>query len=185
MQRYLLALILSVVPLIASGSSIYKWVDEEGTTHYGERPVPGGNAITLYSEHVSSNIGREKTSTIANKLRLQADEMKLSRLERERILEEKKQALIKKMEATRNMTLLQQFGDALTPGVNLDQQCVKKYNMSCDDLANWKTNRIEKCIKERGDRQDCKKSVSRFKPLTIQEQRHIAIQARAARKRRK
>ena len=39
--------LLSLLSTVASGQSAYTWVDENGQTHYSDRPVPGSAPIEL------------------------------------------------------------------------------------------------------------------------------------------
>ena len=39
--------LLSLLSTVASGQSAYTWVDENGQTHYSDRPVPGSALIEL------------------------------------------------------------------------------------------------------------------------------------------
>jgi len=40
-------ILLSLLSTVASGQSAYTWVDENGQTHYSDRPVPGSFLIEL------------------------------------------------------------------------------------------------------------------------------------------
>jgi hypothetical protein len=40
-------ILLSLLSIVASGQSAYTWVDENGQTHYSDRPVPGSTLIEL------------------------------------------------------------------------------------------------------------------------------------------
>ncbi len=40
-------ILLSLLSTVASGQSAYTWVDENGQTHYSDRPVPGSTLIEL------------------------------------------------------------------------------------------------------------------------------------------
>lgn len=46
MIRYGLSLLLLLQPLPAGAAEIYKWIDEQGRTHYGDKPA-GTNAVPL------------------------------------------------------------------------------------------------------------------------------------------
>lgn len=48
-----LAIILAVVPAAATAASVYKWTDENGVTHFGDREPTGKNA-----ERVSVRTGK-------------------------------------------------------------------------------------------------------------------------------
>lgn len=41
-----LLLVLAVAPADALGQHVYRWVDEHGTVHYGEKPPRSGRAVT-------------------------------------------------------------------------------------------------------------------------------------------
>lgn len=40
----MLALLMCTTPALAAGGSVYKWTDEEGVTHFGDRQPTGSNA---------------------------------------------------------------------------------------------------------------------------------------------
>ena len=40
-------ILLSLLTSVASGQTAYTWVDENGQTHYSDRPFPGANVIEL------------------------------------------------------------------------------------------------------------------------------------------
>ncbi|XKH00096.1 DUF4124 domain-containing protein [Marinobacter nauticus] len=40
----MLALMMCATPGLATGASVYKWTDENGVTHFGDRQPTGGNA---------------------------------------------------------------------------------------------------------------------------------------------
>lgn len=52
-----LAIILAVAPFAATGASVYKWTDENGVTHFGDRQPTGKQ-----SERVSVRTGKSSGS---------------------------------------------------------------------------------------------------------------------------
>jgi hypothetical protein len=56
MRTVLLLLAMLAMPLLASAQSVWKWVDEQGVTHYSDRPMPGATRVEL-------SVGR--TGTVA------------------------------------------------------------------------------------------------------------------------
>lgn len=53
MNRYLLLLALAFAP--PSQADIYKWVDEQGATHYGERPPSRASAQSIETHNTQSS----------------------------------------------------------------------------------------------------------------------------------
>lgn len=46
-KTLILTLLLAVTPSLAMSASVYKWTDEQGVTHFGDRQPPGTHAETL------------------------------------------------------------------------------------------------------------------------------------------
>lgn len=46
-----LLLIISVLYVVSAQAEVYKWVDEKGSVHYGDRPVAGSQAVEV-KQHV-------------------------------------------------------------------------------------------------------------------------------------
>ena len=46
-RTFILALAIAVTPGIATAASVYKWTDENGITHFGDRQPTGKNAETV------------------------------------------------------------------------------------------------------------------------------------------
>jgi len=69
---------------------------------------------------------------------------------------------------------------------DLEPQCRDKYSMSCDELLTWKTTAYNKCKEEKGSDQDCGNDfylASKYKPLTIEEQRRRGMLSRSGQQR--
>jgi hypothetical protein len=63
-------LILALIGLLATTSVVaqaYRWVDDEGVTHYSDRPEEGAEKVELseYSKHTGARIYRRSTPTPA------------------------------------------------------------------------------------------------------------------------
>jgi len=48
MPKLLLALLLSIIASSALGATVYKWMDDEGGTHYGAAPPPDRKAQEIH-----------------------------------------------------------------------------------------------------------------------------------------
>lgn len=46
-KTLILTLLLAATPSMAMSASVYKWTDEQGVTHFGDRQPPGTRAETL------------------------------------------------------------------------------------------------------------------------------------------
>ncbi|WP_297797944.1 DUF4124 domain-containing protein [uncultured Marinobacter sp.] len=57
-----LAIILAAVPLAASGASVYKWTDENGVTHFGDRQPTGQQAEQVNVRSGTSSGGQKGQS---------------------------------------------------------------------------------------------------------------------------
>lgn len=78
-QKALLAtLLLSMLPTSPSFAGLYKWTDENGKTHYGDRPPP---VNTRYGHEILSNSGL-KVRTIDREL-TEAERIEASRITQE------------------------------------------------------------------------------------------------------
>lgn len=54
----MLTMVMSLLPAMAAGSSVYKWTDENGVTHFGDRQPTGQN-----SEQVDVRSGTSGSTT--------------------------------------------------------------------------------------------------------------------------
>ncbi|MDX1598590.1 MAG: DUF4124 domain-containing protein [Marinobacter sp.] len=57
-----LAIILAAAPLAASGASVYKWTDENGVTHFGDRQPTGQQAEQVNVRSGTSSGGQKGQS---------------------------------------------------------------------------------------------------------------------------
>ncbi len=57
----MLALLMCATPGLAAGGSVYKWTDENGVTHFGDRQPVGRNAeqVNVRSSSSTSGSGRQ------------------------------------------------------------------------------------------------------------------------------
>ncbi|WP_166266481.1 DUF4124 domain-containing protein [Marinobacter caseinilyticus] len=77
---FVVALILMMSPALALSASVYKWTDDRGVTHFGDRQPVGQNA-----ESVNVRTGRpnsENASPSAQEQMQKLDERKQSKVER-------------------------------------------------------------------------------------------------------
>jgi hypothetical protein len=51
-------LTLALLPLVAAGQTMYKWVDEKGVTHFSESPPPDGKAAKIEVKPVGNEAPR-------------------------------------------------------------------------------------------------------------------------------
>ena len=58
----MLALIMGMAPALATGSSVYKWTDDDGVTHFGDRAPTGGNAEQVNVRSGTSRSGEGRGS---------------------------------------------------------------------------------------------------------------------------
>lgn len=66
----IMAMMLAVLPLTATGASVYKWTDENGVTHFGDRE-PSGKT----SEQVSIRTGKSSGGQPAKSAQEQLKEL--------------------------------------------------------------------------------------------------------------
>lgn len=57
-----LAIILAVAPLAATGASVYKWTDENGVTHFGDRQPTGKQSERVSVRTGKSSAGQQRQS---------------------------------------------------------------------------------------------------------------------------
>jgi hypothetical protein len=88
---FALLFVMSYLPCTVQGAKLYKWVDEEGHTHYSDKIPPNDakRARSQLDEHgvTIDKVGAAKT---AEQLRLEAEEKRL-RMEQERLAEKQRQ----------------------------------------------------------------------------------------------
>ncbi len=87
-----MALLCNLVPVVAYAGDIYKWTDDEGTVHYGERAPSNGAKVTkIRSAPKSSQDGESVSPSRKADPRIQRDKM-IQALQGDRLArEEKKQ----------------------------------------------------------------------------------------------
>ena len=199
-------------------AAIYKWVDKEGNVHYSDSTASGRNTEKIHVMPPPPKVERDKSKQRLQKL-LEEQTQRRQSLEHEeqQAADAKKfadlvleigghwvmgidleqqchekynlscDALLnrKRQEVKTFNDLVLEFGGTWVMGIGLDQQCHEKYNLSCDALLNWKKQALKKCKDEHGSDQDCEDDayLLKFKPLTIEEQRHRAIQLRSRQRR--
>lgn len=182
MKKYLLLLVMFALTMATIGATYYKWVDEKGVTHYSEQPPSNRKARKLEIQPALPSAGSESASPTRN-MRQQEEEFRQRQEAREREAKIKERAAQWESDADKAAHLRFDFGGdwIIGPGIDLEQQCQKKFNLSCDALLNWKKLAIKKCKEDRGSDQDCENPsyLLRFKPLPVDEQRQRAIQQRA------
>lgn len=76
MKKYFVALLILTLGIAVIGSAVYKWVDEEGVTHYSERPPSGRKAKELPIKSVPSEVGEEGARTKPKSWQQQEQEFK-------------------------------------------------------------------------------------------------------------
>src|SRR5689334_10379600 len=62
----LLPLTLSLLSGVAMAATVYKWVDEQGITHYSDQPHPGGKEIDVQAKNLVSSSPSAASSTGAS-----------------------------------------------------------------------------------------------------------------------
>ncbi len=98
LQTALLSMLLMLMNPAAAIEEVYKWVDTEGATHYGQTPpdiLPASLEKVILAEH---NPIPTEPSNIQATLDV-AKQLEISRLERERFRLEKKKANTEKLKA--------------------------------------------------------------------------------------
>ena len=88
----MLTMVMSLLPAMAAGSSVYKWTDENGVTHFGDRQPTGQN-----SEQVNVRSG---TSGSANEKRASPQE-RVNQMEQQQQEEQQRQQETAVQEARR------------------------------------------------------------------------------------
>lgn len=159
-------------------AEIYKWVGEDGTIHYSDVPASDRKTEKLHIEPPppkdSSGKSREKFKKIL-------EEQKQKEAFQKREAKEKEYTAQKKLNEKKLARLVREFGGTWTMEMDLEKECNKKYNLTCDVLLNWKDREFKKCKEAHGSDQDCEDDeyLLQFKPLTIEEQRKKGIQYRS------
>lgn len=186
MRKNLLIFLIFMLATLTVGGTIYKWIDEKGVTHYSEQPQSNQKARKLEIQPAPPSAGSEGTPSTKSMQQREA-EFRQRQEAREREAKFEEQAAQSKMDAAKVAYLISEFGGdwVIGPGINLEQQCQKKFNLSCDALLNWKKLAIKKCKDDRGSDQECESPayLLRFKPLPTAEELQRAIQQRSRERR--
>lgn len=175
---FFLVLLVAKPPI----AEVYKWVDENGNVHYGDCPPEN-----CKPEEVEIAPGPSEEEIRVSKQRTQKlikDQSQKEQL-REHETKSKKQNKLRKEEGEKFAALVLEFGGHWVIGVDLEQQCQNKFELSCDELLNWKEQAITKCKEERGSDHDCGDDtyLLKFKPRTIEEQRQRGVLMRSRQRR--
>lgn len=89
--NYLLA-VLAFLVAISARAEVYRWVDESGTVHYGDRPGSGSQAVEV--EHLNTQnapaVTGEDSDTRDEKRQRVSDMLEEDRLEKNKEKEEKR-----------------------------------------------------------------------------------------------
>jgi hypothetical protein len=85
----LLTLLLLAVAAMPAAARVYKWVDEEGVTHYSQHPPPAGEATELELRATPSALTPEQAK---ERLESQRESLKASRDAREQRAKDGRQA---------------------------------------------------------------------------------------------
>lgn len=67
-KNLILTLLLAVAPCVAMGASVYKWTDENGITHFGDRQPVGANSETVNVRSGTSSGNGNSTSSPQERL---------------------------------------------------------------------------------------------------------------------
>ena len=90
--------ILTACPLQHSLATAYKWVDEDGNTHYTQTPPPGGmsgEAITPPLPKVDTEAARSKIKSLTERAdKLQAERAEKAEQRRQQLAQEAEQATL-------------------------------------------------------------------------------------------
>lgn len=184
MNKFYCLLLLLTYSASVTAATVYKWVDDDGVTHYSEKQNANQKSKPIELEYPSQPTFHEvyPDPASANQIEQQANELEQARLAREKEAREKKQKLLNDIEAKKFATLIAEFGGGWVSGAELEPQCRANYDKSCDELLNWKAIAYAQCEKDRVSHQDCNNDLylaENYKPLTIQQQRLQGIQNRA------
>ncbi|MDO6443965.1 DUF4124 domain-containing protein [Marinobacter sp. 2_MG-2023] len=83
-----LTLLMAVVPCMAMGASVYKWTDENGVTHFGDRQPVGSNSETVNVRSGTSSAAATNRSSPQEQLgKLQEQQQKEADREKETAVE--------------------------------------------------------------------------------------------------
>ena len=150
-----------------AGAEIYKWVEENGRVHFGNRPQSGATEHEL-SGDTRINTSKDGADPAAkrdreNRLRDRAAAAK-RRGRAAEAYERREGARREEQDAPRVKSVSE----------SQEERCQKIYGQSCDDLRNWKQRVIEDCERRNLSR-DCTapKWLNRRKPKTIEHKKAI------------
>lgn len=84
MKKTLLLLVVAMLAMVTIGATIYKWVDEQGVTHYSETPPPSRKAKELPVQPAPPDAGMEGSKPEAKSWQQQEKEFKQRQEAREK-----------------------------------------------------------------------------------------------------
>ena len=175
-SQSLLLLTLCALPALG-GAEIFKWVDEHGVTHYGEKPQADRAAETVTLEPRPATTQDADTTERLNSV---AESLRQSRLSKEQSATDiaKREQLASQIDKLANLSAL---GGNWNAGGDLEAQCQAQYGQGCDALINWKENARTQCRTQRTREQYCSDDAylaRKYFPQTIEQQRKIGICSR-------
>ena len=126
-------------------AEVYKWTDEDGRIHYGDRP-DGKNPQQININETNPNSGenidrmekRQRLLNVLDEERQQRDEMKAE----EKIAEQKRQANCDKAKtylqsAVNSSFLYEDTGDPLNPKILTNEERKNAIDKAEDDVKTW------------------------------------------------
>lgn len=148
--------LILLIPTLTT-AEIYKWVDEKGKVHFGERKPEGSEAKTVDLKPLNTG-----------------DSVKV----------DKHRYRPKKSRPSHYSGATPRKNSTPPPRYPLsERECQRIYGLNCSRVFNWIMFAVEQCKKDRGGR-NCKNEYylrDKYKPTTLEEQRLSRERARALR----
>lgn len=80
-MNYLLA-IIAFIYVVSVQAEVYKWVDESGTVHYGDKPAPGSQGVEVQQQKTPTAAVKDNAVSRDEKRQRIADMLEEDRIEK-------------------------------------------------------------------------------------------------------
>ncbi|MGH8554463.1 MAG: DUF4124 domain-containing protein [Gammaproteobacteria bacterium] len=164
----------------ASSAGVYKWVDEEGKTHYSDVPPSGKSAQHLKGgPQMPQSVPAEAQDRL-HKIQEQLNSWQEQREQRSKERHDRALLDARKVTTGEIKVLAREFPGDWSPDLDLEERCMQQYGKHCDELLNWKVRAVQQCNESRhfdcGNESYLEKM---YKPRSNEEMRREGIQTRA------
>ena len=156
----------------AGADEIYRWTDESGKVHFGNRPPSGKVHDVGTTDGAAINQGGG-AAAVQDAAPAKKDEDRAARLKR--LQKQNKQASKKKSGAPVLLTGMKP-DDPAKAEAKKEAECQRTYGKSCAEIANWREKAVEDCKRINSAHCDDPGWIDAKRPKTIDEKNALREQ---------